>query len=49
MKKLTLKRLMEIKRMLDETERERPKTYIDGEEYILFPKPEKLLVELDKE
>jgi len=47
--KLTLKKLAQIKEMLDKAEKNRPKTYIDGVEYILFPKPEKLLAKLEKE
>ncbi len=33
---LTIARLLEIKKELDEQERKRPKTYIDGKEYIVF-------------
>ena len=37
MKKLTLKQLLECKKMLDEAEKNRPKHYDeDGKEYILF-------------
>ena len=41
MAKLTLLKLMEVKKKLDEAERKRPKTYINGEEYIIF-NPEKV-------
>ena len=40
-KKLTLKKLMKIKEMLDDAEEKRPKTFIKGVEYILVPKLEK--------
>lgn len=35
-KGLTLKKLLEIKKELEEQERKRPKTYIDGKEYIIL-------------
>jgi len=35
-KGLTLAKLLEVKKELDEAERQRPKTYIDGVEYIIL-------------
>ena len=38
MEELTVAKLLEVKKKLDEAERRRPKTYINGEEYIIFGK-----------